>query len=205
MKTKLLYLLTVIFILSMIVTSCGEVSTTVQTTVPQNSNCSWGMYTTYDTLEEFLYDINNPYDNDKNEQLQQSDAKMFEHFKDRGKVHYVEVKFDEYMIGGVWPGSYSIRYWMFPKKTFTGDYLDFDLAVDDLVFLQIEYRNDLQILVSQFENTVELDNGSFYCEKRRQIFFEYDGFVGMLTLPKNYKGSLDWRDILDVKYVELSK
>ena len=97
MKTKLSFLLAVIFILSMIVTSCGEVTTTVQTTVPQNSNGSWGMYTTYDTLEEFLYDINNPYDNDKNEQLQQSDAKMFEHFKDRGKVHYVEVKFDEYL------------------------------------------------------------------------------------------------------------
>ena len=50
-----------------------------------------------------------------------------------------------------------------------------------------------------------MNNGSAYIETTATLLFEFDGVVCRLTLPKNYKGSLDWRDIIDVEYIEIAK
>ena len=208
MKTKLSFLLAVIFILSMLFTSCGEASTTAQSTFSQNSSGTQA-YTSYLTIEDFLFDINNP-DNDKNnhkdESWQQRDVEIYQSFRDLGKLHYAEVKLEEYMIGGIIPGPYRLTYYLFPKKAFTGDYSELILAADERIIFIVEYNKDLQTIVNGFSGTCErLDNGSFYYERARYLIFEYDGIVYMLNLPKNYTGSLDWRDIIDVKYIEIEK
>jgi hypothetical protein len=82
-------------------------------------------------------------------------------------------------------------------------------AYDDSILFVVEYKRDFQTIINGYTGgtatPVILDNGSAYIDDTDTIIFEYDGIVCKLTLPKNYKGSLDWHDIIDVKYIELSK
>ena len=210
MKTKLSFLLISILILSILFTSCGNINTTAKITESQNPSGMLSEFTFHSTMDELLFDIKNPYDNNKDKTLQQKDTEFYQKIKDNGKVYYADVKIEEYTITDILVGGSSLKYSLYPTKSFNGDYSeDLVYAYDDSILFVVEYKRDFQTIINGYTGgtatPVILDNGSAYIDDTDTIIFEYDGIVCKLTLPGNYTGSLDWHDIIDVKYIELSK
>ena len=203
MKTKLSFLLAVIFILSMMFASCGNASTTAQTTIPQNSSSISSLYTGHKTMDDLLFDIKNPYDNNKDKTLQQEDAACYQKIKDNGKVYYADVKLEGYTICEIVPGYSTLTYYLWPEEASTAE--DVFISSHDMIVFRVEYEHTLQAIVERNKLLENPDDGSFYFEGSNIVIFEFDGIVCQLTIPKNYTGGLNWQDIIDVKYIEIEK
>ena len=200
---KLAFLLSIIIILSAIFTSCANVNTTSmrETNSSLNGAPPLHRYTYFYSMDELLTDINEPKNTTK-------DQELYQKIKEVGKLYYPEIKCDEYVIGGVQITSTSLDYELCPKEAFTGSTDDLFLASEDVFIISVEYMQSFESAKNRLlgdEDFVLLENGSIYSEKLKWIIFEFNGNKYQLNLSENYKGSLDWQDIIDIKYIEVSK
>jgi ABC-type multidrug transport system ATPase subunit len=130
---------------------------------------------------------------------------------ENGKIYYAEIKFDEYLLYSITIHQNSPTYSSFPKDAYTGNEEDLVYATDEVLWFTPEYASifeDKKSRLLQFFKDYDfelLDNGSIYSEKLKWLIFEYDGCVFQINLPENYEGSLDWQDIVEIKYVEVNK
>ena len=205
MKTKLSILLAVIFILITLLTSCGDIPTTQSTTASSCNISPTPMRTSFYSMEEFLAYMNDP------EKIHDRDKETYKKIRENGKIYYAEIKFDEYLLYDIIIDPDRPTYSSFPKDAYTGNEEDLVYATDEVLMFTPEYASifeDKKSQLLQFFKDYDfelLDNGSIYSEKLKWLIFEYDGCVFQINLPQNYEGSLDWQDIVEIKYVEVNK
>ena len=207
MKTKLSILLAIIFISTVLFTSCGEIATTatVATTASSGNVGAYPMRTFFYSMEEFLAYMNEP------EKIHDRDKETYKKISENGKIYYAEIKFDEYLLYDIIIDPDRLTYSSFPKDAYTGNEEDLVYATDEVLMFTPEYASifeDKKSRLLQFFKDYDfelLDNGSIYSEKLKWLIFEYDGCVFQINLPQNYEGSLDWQDIVEIKYVEVNK
>jgi hypothetical protein len=153
-------------------------------------------------MEEFLAYMNDP------EKIHDRDKETYKKISENGKIYYAEIKFDEYLLYSIIIDPYSPTYCSFPKDAYTDNEEDLVYATDEVLMFAPMYASTFETEKSQLlkdDDFELLDNGSIYSEKLKWLIFEYDGCVFQINLPQNYEGSLDWQDIVEIKYVEVNK
>ena len=170
-------LLAIIFISTVLFTSCGEIATTatVATTASSGNVCASPMRTSFYSMEEFL-----AYMNDR-EKIHDRDKETYQKISENGKIYYAEIKFDEYLLYAITIYPNSLEYCSFPKDAYTGNEEDLVYATDEVLLFTPEYASifeDEKSQLLQFFKDYDfelLDNGSIYSEKLKWLIFEYDG------------------------------